>query len=229
MSGFCHFGLVKSCCWLCALLSMWYIVCAECGVWIPTLLSSSVSVECWGLNTYSPCFVSCCERSGWVVVLHVWAAHVSRLSSSSPACQPESAPESTPALKLPESCVKPWDYSTKTLVLILKAGQPPLGLTIMFPFLTLVPVLLETEQPSLSVLLAPPLLSALPALPWPSARTPDMPEPRWSIPPAPPWHSARTPDLPDPTRLKLLVPHWSSAWALDLPETSWAVLQSLSL
>lgn len=91
----------------------------------------------------------------------------------------------------------------------------------IFPFLTLVPVMPESDQSDipalpappkhlamqalpalstlslLSTLPAPPLLLVvpappkLPAPPWPSAGTPDMPEPHWSIPPAQPGLQAR--------------------------------------
>ncbi len=80
----------------------------------------------------------------------------------------------------------------------------------VFPFLTLIPVMSEFDQPVLPKLLslpAPlefPVWSIPPSSPWPFAGFPVKPEPPWSVPPAPPWPPTRTPELPGSTLPPLL-------------------------
>lgn len=93
----------------------------------------------------------------------------------------EALPEIAP---VPENCLPSAHYVGHASLVV--------GSFMMFPFLTLVPVLPKSEEPALPVLLVLPLLPSLsalpklpalpmppklPALPWPSARTPDPPEP----------------------------------------------------
>lgn len=59
---------------------MWCVESLENGVWILTLLSGSVSVQCRDLDTHAQFFVFCCKHMVWVLVsglvLYVFVEHL---------------------------------------------------------------------------------------------------------------------------------------------------------
>ncbi|RXN33565.1 SH3 domain-containing -like protein [Labeo rohita] len=174
-------------------------------------------------------------------LLCVWATHASLLASLTSALKSlesamakeakaeppaisvrEATPESTP---VPENYLPCAHYfSQATFGAVIYVG---------FPFLTLIPVLLESDRPvllKLPVLLAPLksfVSSVPPALPWSPAGVPVWPKPAWSVPPATPWPSAGVPVRPEPPWSVPLAPPWSAAWVLVWPEPHWIVPPAL--
>lgn len=99
------------------------------------------------------------------------------------------------AALLPENCLSSPHYVRwAAFGVIMYVGAP---------FLTLIPVLSESDQPALlklPVLLAPlkfPVQSVPPSPPWPSTGVSVWLEPHWCVPPASPWPSAGVPVRPE--------------------------------
>ncbi len=179
-----------------------------------------------------------------LALLCVWAVHASLLASSTPALKsPESAmaKEATPeplAISVTEAAPESAPFPVNGLPSAHYVSRATFGAVIYvgFPFLTLIPILSESDWPALLKLPVLPVPFKSPVLPaplkfpvrsvplaplWPPAGTPDTLEPAWSVPPAPPWPFAGVPVRPEPPWFVPPAPPWPPARTLELPEPPW--------
>ncbi len=179
-----------------------------------------------------------------LALLCAWAVHATLLASSTPALKsPESAmaKEATPeplAISVTEAAPESAPFPVNGLPSAHYVSRATFGAVIyvVFPFLTLIPVLSESDWPALLKLPVLPVPFKSPVLPaplkfpvrsvplaplWPPAGTPDALEPAWSVPPAPPWPFAGVPVRPEPPWFVPPAPPWPPAGTLELPEPPW--------